>query len=409
MRKTYFILLAVVTVLLLVLAQPGLALVAAIFTFGLGLAIMLPLPYLALGMWAVFPAALVWRTPFRLVALVAGLGAAGFVLIAPGPMSDRALARDLAGRDDMAAHRLDLPDRPGVEIHRLAGADPDLFVRGEGSVGALIGQVPCFGACERLLMGGGVGWVRIVLKNDAYGNNRTETHALFVPGDDAACRVANPDLAGGPCVLYAPDHGRAAALTLVLDEDRTDWHADAFTPYQPMGFRHAAAYLGGSAEAPPVWQQTQIFHERPNGALHIDMGALGSGDAGGGVQFGRSRAASPPIDLEGALEAMGLPLAPARQPRPKAPGTEDNIFIQPPPDAFDAARIASLIATGPEGAETFSNAFQQEVNGWHTRLRWTPEPTDAERAIFCATLASPAIRDLFWEDQVIAKHGIDCP
>jgi hypothetical protein len=409
LRKTYFILLAVVTVLVLVFALPSAALLASLFTLGLGVVILLPLPYIGVGMWAVLPAVLLWRTPFRLTALAAGVGAVVVALAAPGPFADQALARDLAARGDMKVSRLDLPEQPGIEIRRRVSRDPDLYSHGEGRAGALIGESPCTEACERLLMGGGVGWVRIVLTDDAFGNDRTETHALFVPGDDAACRAANPDLAGGPCVLYAPDHDRPADLTLILDEDRTHWRADHFTPYQPMGFRSAAAHLGAGADAPPVWQATQLFHERPNGRFGYDFGSLANGDGGGGFMLGRARTATPPIDLAGALQTMGLPLAAARVPLAKAPGTEGNRFISPPPDAFDAARVASLIATGPEGGPMFSNAFRQEVNGWHMRLRWTPDPTEAERAIFCATLESPAIRDLFWQDGLIAKHGIECP
>lgn len=409
MRKTYFITLAVVTVITLIFALPGMALVSAIYTFGIGLVILMPLPHIILVLWGLFPAVLLWRTPFRLAALIVGVGVVAYFPFAPGPLADADAARDLAARGDMPATRLDLPAMPGIEIRRRASADADLYVHGEGNVGALIGVRPCTEACERLLMGGGVGWVRIVLTDDAFGNDRTATHALFVPGDDAACRAANPDLAGGPCVLYAPDHDRPADLTLILDEDRTNWRTARFTPYQPVGFRSAAAHLGAGADAPVAWLAAQLFHERPNGRFGYNFGSLGNGDGGGGFMLGRARTATPPIDLAGALQAMGLPLAAARVPLAKTPGTEANRFIAPPPDAFDAARVASLIATGPEGGPEFSNAFQQEVNGWHMRLRGTPRPTEAERAIFCATLESPANRNLFWDDQVVARHGIACP
>jgi hypothetical protein len=90
-----------------------------------------------------------------------------------------------------------------------------------------------------------------------------------------------------------------------------------------------------------------------------------------GFLFARTRAITPPIDLAVAVAALGLPLGPQRKLPPKTPGTEQNIFFAPPPDAQDAAYVASLLALGPSpDPRDRSNAFAQEVNGWHGRLRW---------------------------------------
>ena len=58
--------------------------------------------------------------------------------------------------------------------------------------------------------------------------------------------------------------------------------------------------------------------------------------------------------------------APPRPLTPKTHGTERNPFIEPPPDAQDAAYVASLIALGPQNGTTYSftvAAYTQGGNG----------------------------------------------
>ena len=157
-----------------------------------------------------------------------------------------------------------------------------------------------------------------------------------------------------------------------------------------------------------VFRAVQPFYSRPNGLVAFDPGGLGNGTAGGGFLLDRSRAITPPIDLAAGATALGLPLGPPRPLPPKTPGTEANIFIAPPPDAQEAAYVASLVALGPSpDPRGRSNAFAQVVNGWHERLRWKKPITAADRAIFCASFLDPSIRIFFRADQLREK-GVRC-
>ena len=417
MRRAYFILLVVVTALTMIFALPSVALLAALFTFGLAALVLLPLPFICIGLWTLLPAAIVWRTPLRLPALALGACTLMAIVLMPPWYADRGLARDLATRDAIAATAVPLPARPGVEIRRRASPDPDLRVRGEGRAGALISPDPCGDLCERLLAGGQAAWVRVVLVDDPVSlpegsgpdGDSPASHGFLVPGDAQACHAASPDLSTGPCALYARDTGAPADLVITLDEDRTDWHIDAFTPYQPMGYRTVVIRPGTDDTAPDIFRATQLFHDRPDGWILYDMGSLGNGDGGGGFMLNRNRKASEPIDLAGALETIGLRLGAPRPVPPKAPGTEDNRFVQPPPDAFDAALVASLIATGPPEGDVFTRPFANVVNNWHQRLRWKPDLSDGDRDIFCATLTAKSVSRFSWKDQVIKKHNLICP
>jgi hypothetical protein len=143
--------------------------------------------------------------------------------------------------------------------------------------------------------------------------------------------------------------------------------------------------------------------------ISYDLGSLGNGDGGGGFELVRSRRASAPVDMVHTINSMGLALGPPIMLQPKTPGTEDNRFIAPPPNAQDAAYVASLIDAGPNQRPTqYSNAFGQVINNWHARLRWKTSLSEMDRAIFCNTLEDKRVANLFWEEQVIAKHNVTC-
>lgn len=405
MVRAYFILLAVCSALTLVLAIPGIALVVLLFTFGLTYPLLFVLPMATILLWALFPAVLARNSWLCWPALALGFALPASLLLLPG-MADREAEALVAAKSPIAPHPIALSTEIGVEIIRDASHAPDLWnvdnVRSD-----FYDQAPCFDLCERLLTGGKVAWVRIVLRDDAFGNERAVTSARFVKATDAACHAASADFqeTGATCILFAPDDGQAADLVLDLNDDRI-WRdrATAAWPLEEIGYRTATAHAGNTVDAPVVYRAAQLFYSRPNGLLAFDPGGLGNGDAGGGFLFARNRAVTPPIDLSADIAALGLPLGPLRLPQPKTPGTEHNIFIAPPPDAQDAAYVTSLLALGPSpDPRGRSNAFAQVVNGWHERLRWKDPITAADQAIFCASLLDTSIPLFFWADQLRNK------
>jgi hypothetical protein len=409
LQRNYLIALVIVSVLSAVFMIPNAAMLALIFTFGLAAPILIVLPNLLIILWAVFPALLFWKIqPTRVPLLCIGAVIVASAAFIPRYLAERDLQRDLQTRRAVAATPIRIPKGIGIEIQRPASHDPDLYVA-EGNSGAQFGAQPCFDLCERLLTGGDVAWVRVVLINDAIGNNRQTTRALLVPGETAACRWVNPDIPEGRrCALFAKDHGQRAALTIKLDEDFTRSKTMPFTPYQPVGFRNASINSAVTGDARTLFSATQIFYDRPVGGISLDAGSLSNGIPGGGFQLTRARSASASIQLADAVEKLGISLGVERVLLPKSPGTENNIFIQPPPDAQDAIYAASLVATATPFNNAFSNAFSQVVNDWHERLRWKTSLSKADRAIFCRTRSESRIPVQFWKDQVIKKHAVKC-
>ncbi|MES2816642.1 MAG: hypothetical protein V4720_17205, partial [Pseudomonadota bacterium] len=97
-------------------------------------------------------------------------------------------------------------DRPlGVEIIRNVTHSPD-FYSFDGVQSGFYGEAPCFDICERLLTGGDVAWVRIVLRDDAFANDKAETCAGFVLVRAADCHAFSIDFPakGSTCIRFAP-------------------------------------------------------------------------------------------------------------------------------------------------------------------------------------------------------------
>lgn len=409
MVRAYFILLFACSALTLVLAIPGIALLVLLFTFGLTYPLLFALPMATILLWALLPAVLARNSLLRWPALALGLALPASLLFLPG-MADRQAAALIASRSPVGPQPVASVEPVGVEIIRNTEHHPDLWNTG-GVRSDFYNMSLCFDLCERLLTGGKVSWVRIVLRDDAFGNDKAVTSARFIKATDAACHAASADFpeTGATCVLFAHDDSQPASFVLDLNDDRI-WRdrAAAAWPLEEIGYRTATAYAGGTVDAPVVYSAAQLFYSRPNGLLAFDPGGLGNGDAGGGFLFARNRAVTPPIDLAAAITSLGFPLGPVRMPQPKTPGTERNIFITPPPDAQDAAYVTSLLALGPSpDPRGRSNAFAQVVNGWHERLRWKEPITSADRTIFCASLLDSSIRLFFWADQLRNK-GLRC-
>lgn len=409
MVRGYFVWLGVFTVLTGIMAVPGVAIMVMLVTLGLTYPLLYILPMATILLWALLPAVLARGSWLRWPALALGLALPVSLLLLPG-MADRKADAMIAARSPVAPQPVAFAAPVGVEIIRNASHAADLLntagIRSDFYGGAL-----CFDICERLLTGGSAAWVRIVLRDDAFGHDKAATSARFVMATDAACHASSADFppTGATCVLFAPDDGQPATLVLDLNDDRI-WRdrATAAWPLEEIGYRTATAHAGSTVDAPVVYRASQLFYSRPSGLLALDPGGHGTSDAGGGFLFARTRAMTPPIDLAVAVAALGLPLGPQRKLPPKTPGTEQNIFIAPPPDAQDAAYVASLLALGPSpDPRGRSNAFAQVVNGWHDRLRWKKPITAADRAIFCASLRDGSIRLFFWADQLRNK-GLSC-
>lgn len=410
MQKAYFTLLVIIPLLVATLAIPEVGIFTLIFTLGLAPALIVPLLYLFIGLLIMLPAVWYWNTlKYRVIFLRLGLIVClvlwGLVTYVPQLIADTSFEQDLAARDDITASKFNFVKPIGIEIHRRANRNSNLYMK-RGKADAFYGSHPCFEICERLLTGGNVAWIRVVLIDDAYGNSRQQTHAMLKPGNSKVCREVNSDFKiNERCALFAPDHGLSADLIIILDEKITNNHIKHLVAYQPIGYRTANAYIKYKQSRQILFRYSQLFYERPTGRISYEFGFSGSTK---GLAFMRERRASKPIDLADAMEKIGLALGPIRLPLPKSPGTERNHFVQAPPDAQDAAYAASLIATGPEIASTYSNSFANVVNHWHSRLRWKAKLSSAERAIFCTTLADTRIQRLFWKDQVIRKHAVTC-
>ncbi|KIC10061.1 hypothetical protein RA19_12990 [Leisingera sp. ANG-M1] len=409
MQKAYYVALVVVTSLCLLLAIPGFALLAAVFTFGLGYFLFAPLPNLAIFLWAFLPAVRCWQIrPLRLPALLVGAALPGYLYFAPPILSDQAMQHDLASRGDATAEPVEFDLHVGIEIHRKALPKPDLQVPGISFPSpGFFSTLPCFELCERLLTGGDVSWVRIVRTNDDFGSYRENSQVLLVAGSAKDCRKLYNDYpADKPCLLFAADHRLPAGLTIRIEEERMTSQKELPPYYKPYGYRTVTAFAGPDANAPLVYQKTQMFHQRPTRYVTFDYGRFGDGFAGyGGYIYARAKAASPPINLEKDIEVLGLTLGPRRMPPQPASGSA-NQEERPFPDPQDAIYIASGLKTGAEGHSVFPASFKNLVSSWHLALMKADRLTPSDRAIFCAARKDERLGQQFQADRVMQKHSL---
>lgn len=410
MRKFYFVSLLIVSLASIIFALPGISMFARIYTLGLALIFLAPLPYLLIGLWAVFPAVLVWRKPrLRFLLLAAAALCVGLTLYAPSYLADLGLARDLAARGDVAPASVSFAKPVGIDIHRRVSSDPNLYASNI-ETRAFYGDPPCFELCERLLTGGDVAWIRLIMTHDTFTSERAQTTALLIAGTPQDCQKVTADFAPGQhCALFAPDHGLPADLTIVLDEGLSPASADAFTAYQPIGYRFAAAHGGPDGSSRVLFQSTQLFYKRPTGQISFDFGSLTRREYGGGLQLVRAPFASAGIDLADAVETLGLTLGPVRPLWSGSPDTQRTPATAPASLAQDAAYVASLLALGPDAGDFYSNALLDVIEKWHSRLSRKSTLSAAERSIFCATVTDNHIQKLFYEKQITKSHNVACP
>ena len=408
MVRRYFVSLAVFTVLTVLMAIPGVSILVMVFTFGLTRSLLVVLPMVTMVLWALLPAVLARQSWLRWPALALGLAVPASLLLLPGT-ADRKAHGLIEAKGPVVAQPVSFSRPSGVEIIRNVTHNPD-FYSFDGVRSSLYGEAPCFDICERLLTGGDIAWVRIVLRDDAFANDKAATSARFVLARDADCHALNSDFPaeGSTCIRFARDEGQQAALVLDLQDDRVRKdRATAAWPLDEIGYRTATAHAGDSTDGPFLFRGVQLFYERPNGLVVLDPGDF-NGDVGGGFALWRTRSVTPPIDLVAAIASLGLALGPPRPVPPKTPGTETRDWIGPPPDAQDALYVASLLALGPSPyPDRRSNAFAQVVTGWQGKLQWKKPITEADRVILCASLEEAFIPTSFWAVQLKNK-GLHC-
>lgn len=387
LRKVYFFSLVALAFACALFAVPMVRAEVLQVAQGAGRAVLLPLPTLLLVWLAALPAMLRWDRP-DLRAPLFGLGAiaAGVLLVLPGLVADRALALDLAAQDDMPAAPFTRSGPIGIEMHRNIGAGAGPYDA------ALHGPAPCTPLCERLLMGGDVAWVRMILRNDHIGEAPVQKVVLLTAAEGQACQNASRDFAANSrCVLFGRDHGARADITLRLTERRLKDHAYPSGLYQPIGLRQLAGSAG--PDGATLFQQTRIFHRRPTIWLTFDITRSVNGDAHRGVGLLRSRTATPALGPEAAMTALGIALG-AQPAHNRA--------------AQDAAYVASLLATGPQQGAIFSRALGRLVDGWHAQLFAQPGVSEGDAAIFCATARDRRLPGGFWKAAVMTSHQIAC-
>ena len=233
------------------------------------------------------------------------------------------------------------------------------------------------------MTGGDVAWVRIVLRDAAFANDKAETRSLC-PSQRCRLPRAQRRLPGqGVDVHPLRARGRAASRSGPgpSGRPRAEDRAAAAWPLEEIGYRKATANTGDSIDAPVLFRGVQLFHKRPNGLVVLVQGDFN----GAASRLWRKRAVIPPIDLAAAITGLGLSLA--RTIPVKTPGTENKPWIGPPPDAQDAAYVASLLALRPSpNPRIRSNAVAQIVTGWQGKLQYKKPITEADRVILCASL-----------------------
>lgn len=419
MVRHYFACLAVCSVLTGFMAIPGMALMVMFVTLGLTYPLLFILPMTTILLWALLPAVKTRNSWLRWPALALGMALPLSLMLLPGK-ADREAQQLIEAKGPVAAQPASFSRPSGVEIIRNVTHNPD-FYSFDGVHSGLYGEAPCFDICERLLTGGDVAWVRIVLRDDAFANDKAETSARFVLAKDANCHALNSDFPaeGSTCISFSRDDGQQAALVLDLQDDRVRKdQATGAWPLEEIGYRTATAHAGDSTDGPILFRGVQLFYERPNGLVVLDPGDF-NGDVGGGFALWRTRSVTPPIDLAAAITGLGLAMGPPRPIPPKTPGTETKDWIGPPPDAQDAVYVASLLALGLSPVVTpspatpcpntgcRSNAFAQVVTGWQGKLQWKKPITEADRVILCASLQDTFISTSFWAVQ-LQNNSLRC-
>jgi hypothetical protein len=379
----------------LLLAVNGVAVVVLVMTFGLGFPLLFA-PTVAAYLACLGPAVLsVGRRVWWLGAALS-FGAVSAVALLPARLSEAEagaeVARATAG--DTAAP---LGDRPRtIEIVRPSeeGANLDApFFEGE----------LCGPACRALLLGGEVDWVRVVSLAWVRGGQPEQevgrVRLMRAAGD--GCATPDAGATGdAACVIFVPDVAEPAGLVLRFE----DGSREVDGPYPgagwatPTGWRRVTATLPGAST--PALRRTQVriaVVTRP--AL---LGAAVRGMSSSGVELYRTTREHGSVGFAGVLRELGYPLA--RLDGEVARAATRPHALAGPPDDEATARLTSILDL--PGDAPFSPEQQKMValwlaaaRGWSKEGGWTPPRVELVRRI----TADPRVRSAWPLDQVVER------
>ncbi|MEP6066306.1 MAG: hypothetical protein ABJ246_10750 [Paracoccaceae bacterium] len=408
MKKTYFVALVVTSSLILFVANPYVGVFYPLRKLQSAIARTELLPYVGLVLWAILPVVLAWGSKVKSI-IFGYLSAMALMLCfyLPPIMADMVAERHLAKTAPVNSFVFKF-DRPiGVEIHRPA-EHSNVFNDWDADTPSLFETTPCFDLCERLLMGGDVAWIRMVLGDDLQGNSRTETKSFLVSSTGDNCLRFNSDFPSDqPCILFAPDHGQEPELKIHL-EQKVDKSSDERTfVYEPTRHLLASGFTTKSPDALPVFVLRQQAYDRPTGGLRIEPGIANKERLWGGYEFVRSKAATAPINLIETFGKLGIRVGPERT---QSVYDSDGKKMIVPPDAHSAALVASLLAVGPEESWAFSTNYSLFVENWVSAMKQRPgsRRTSSETRTLCAIAKDPRFRTRINGERIIRNFFLQC-
>jgi hypothetical protein len=383
------------TLVALLLAVNGVAVLVLVMTFGLGFPLLFA-PTIALYLACLGPAVLLAGRPGWWLGLALSFGAVSAVALLPPRLSEAEagaeVARATAG--DTAAP---LGERPRtLEIVRPSDEGSNLdapFFEGE----------LCGPACRALLLGGEVDWVRVVSLAWARGRQPAQEvgRVRLMRATGAGCATADSvaDL-DAACVIFVPDVAEPAGLVLRFE----DGSRGVDEPYPgagwatPMGWRRVTATLPGAST--PALRRTEVrlaVVTRP--AL---LGAAVRGMSSRGLELYRTTRAHGAVGFAGVLRELGYPLT--RLDGEVARAEKRPHGLAGPPDDEATARLTSILDL--PGDAPFSPEQQKMValwlaaaRGWSKEGGWAPPRVELVRRI----TADARVRNAWPLDQIVER------
>lgn len=351
MRLAYFVMLALLGVATAIVAMPNIALVAALYSFGIAVPLMPLIPSAFMALLCLMPVVITPRLwPLSAVAIAAAF-------YSPALMSDRTakeIATELQAGDFTTGNTLQGGQLAGVEIRRPGKQNLNLRKSNWG-------REVCGDLCRRILHSGQTPWVRVHFTDQPLGANIS----TVVRGSGEGC-------AESLCFTFTDNIYEPADLVLALEETYTGPYDANRNPKgwaQSQGTRRLTATHKGAA----IWQQTELhlFTIKQSPAkLYPATHGLTSGGNNGGLRFLRTRDRRNVIDAAAAVEAMGLNLAPAiATPAKPLSRSERKRLETIPPTPAQRQEIASLL----ERQGGLSDPAEQKISGWLLKARGASE------------------------------------
>lgn len=385
MKLLYVIFLALSGVAAAVTMAPNIALLAAIYTFGLAAPLLILAPntfmvLLCLGPLVFWPRRLILSAPIS-----AALIAAYFY--GPGVASERVaatLVAEQAAQDHQTAGTLKTAKNAGIEIDRPATFNPNLWQQP-------LDQDICSTFCRGLLHGGQVDWVRVTFF-DKKGLRKTST---FVRGTSEGC-------ADTQCIEFAQNTKAPADVTITLKET---YEGPYDANRNPKGWAQSQGYrrLVVTAGETEVLRQTEVhlFVIKGPVGLRPAFHGLTSGGNEGGLHYPRSRDVRNRIDPVAVAKTLGLNLA-ARLPEAenRNPGARQKRQNPKPPTAAARAEISSLL----DRSGDLPQPLQKKINAWLMELRNVPTATAEDVALFMRIAEDYRVKQAFALPQVFFRQ-----